>query len=83
MGQDLCGRLPWDIAGPTEGRVAGVGVSRERAEIGHHAGAERIQVEVADQLQKIEFFFYDDGLVPVLKEMSCPLVPMACPPMVD
>jgi hypothetical protein len=40
-------------------------------------------VEVADEFQKIGFFFYDDGLVPILKEMPRPLVPAACPPMVD
>jgi hypothetical protein len=31
--------------------VAGIGVAREGAEIGHYAGTERVQMEIADEFE--------------------------------
>ena len=74
LSQDLSGRLPRDIPRAAERRVAAVGVASQGPEVRHHLGPEGIQVEVADEFQKIGFFFYDDGLVPILKEMPRALV---------
>ena len=42
-------------------------VSVERGQIGHHSCAERVQVEVANEFQKVWVLLDDNRLVPVLK----------------
>jgi len=69
------GILPRDLPRPTKGGVTAVGVLREGTEVWHDPGPERIQVEVADQFEKIGLHLDDDGLVPVLEEVAGP--PMA------
>jgi hypothetical protein len=55
--------------------VSAVGVLREGTEVWHDPSPERIQVEVADQFEKIGLLLDGDGLVPVLEEVAGP--PMA------
>jgi len=40
----------------------------------HHAGPQGIQVNISDQLQQIRFFLTDNGLVPILEEVTGSLV---------
>jgi len=66
--------LPWNIAHSTESRVAAVGVFGKCTEIGDYPGAERIQVNIADELQKVRLLLDDDRLVPVLEKVPCAFV---------
>jgi hypothetical protein len=43
--------LPGNRPGPAERRVPGIWVPRERAEIAHHSGTERVQMEVANEFE--------------------------------
>jgi hypothetical protein len=42
--------------------------------IGHESGAQRVEVDVTDQFQQIDFFLTDDGFVAVLKQVPAALV---------
>lgn len=45
-------------------------------EIFYQAGSQWIEMDIADQFQEVRGFFADDGFVSVLKQMTCPLVPL-------
>ena len=61
--------------------MAGPDIPVEAAEIGEDFRTDRIEVEVADQFQEVGIFFHHDRLVPVLQEVTDPLVaPVEGPP---
>jgi len=81
VGQDRCGRLPGARHGASEGPVARPGVPLQALEGQDHVGPERVQVEIADQLQEVGLLFYHNRLVPVLEEVADPVVaPIEGPP---
>jgi len=55
--------------------VAGPGVALQGAEVGHHLRPERIQVEIAHELEEVPVLLHHDRLVPVLEEVARPAVP--------
>ena len=55
--------------------VAGPGVAVEGPEVRDDPRAERVQVDVADQLQPVRLPLHHDGLVAVLEEVADPLMP--------
>jgi hypothetical protein len=73
--QDRRGVLPGARDGAHERTVAGPGVPVERPEGGDDRGAERIQMEVADEFPEGRVRCYHDGLIPILKEVPHPVVP--------
>ncbi len=74
LGEDLPRGLPGSGDGPQEGAVAGPGVPGERPEVRDHPRPDRVQVEVADELQEVRFGLHHDRLVPVLEEVPDPPV---------
>ena len=54
--------------------MAGPGGASKGREVGEDLGAERIEVEIADEFQKVRLFFHHDGPVPVLEEVAHPAV---------
>ena len=62
--------LPEVLAGPDQRRVPAPRELVKRAQVGDERSAERVQVDVADEFEKIGFLLDDDGLVAILKEMS-------------
>ena len=57
-----------------DGAVAGPGVFVEFFEILHQFCSQGIEVDVANQLQKIRIFFADNGFVSILEEMATSLM---------
>jgi hypothetical protein len=59
--------------------MTGPRVSIEGGQIGHHSRSERIQVEIADELQKVWVLFDDNRLEPVLEQVtSTPVAAIEC-----
>ena len=57
--------------------VARPGEAIQGGEIRHQAGAERIQVDVADHLQEVRLLFDERGLETVLEEVAgAPVLPI-------
>jgi hypothetical protein len=54
--------------------VSRPGIAIEGPEVSDEVRAEWVQVEIADQFQEVGVLFHDDGLVPVLEQVSHPLV---------
>jgi hypothetical protein len=50
------------------------GVARKGAQVFDDSGAKRIQVEIPDEFQEIDFLIDHDGLVAILEEVACPIV---------
>jgi hypothetical protein len=46
----------------------------QRPEVGDNPCAERVEMEVADEFQKVRLFLDHDGLVAVLEEVPDPFV---------
>jgi hypothetical protein len=61
---------PCSFVPPHDGRVARVRVEFERIEVPNYSCTERIEVNVADQFEKVWFLFTEDGFVAVLEEMA-------------
>ena len=69
--------MSWDqqiLAAAEDGTVAGPGVFVQFLEVADQAGSQRVEVDVAHQLQKIRIFFADHGFVSVLKKVAATLV---------
>ena len=66
---------------PHQGPVPTPGIPPEPPEIGHQAGTQGVEVEVAHEFQEVGLLLHHDGLVAVLEEVAGALVPAACPPM--
>ena len=69
--------MSWDqqiLAAAEDGTVAGPGVFVQFLEVADQAGSQRVEVDVAHQLQKIRIFFADHGFVSVLKKVAAALV---------
>ena len=79
--EDLAGRLPRAGDDPEESTVAAPGVPLQGAEILDHAGAQGVQVEVADEFQEVGLLLHDNGFEPVLEQVAHPVVsPVEGPP---
>ncbi len=74
VAEDRLGRLPGTGDLPQEGAVAGPGIPIQFAEVRDDLRAQRIEVEIPDELQEVRFLLHHDGLVPVLEEVAHPLV---------
>ncbi len=74
LGQDLSGGLPRARDTPEEGAVPRPGIPIEDPEIRDDVRPERVQAQVADELQEVRVLFHYDRLVPVLEEVPDPLV---------
>jgi len=57
------------LAPPYYGGMAGVRVGIQQAEVTDEACAERVQVNIPDQLQQVGFLLAKDRLVAVLEKM--------------
>jgi hypothetical protein len=75
LSEHLFDRLPRPGNPSQERGVSAPRVTTQRFEIRHDAGAQRIQVDVPHQLQKVGLFFDQNGLVAILKKVALP--PMA------
>jgi len=73
--EDRGRRLPRAGRPSHERAVPTPGVPVERREGGDHAGAERVQVEVADEFEQVPVLLHHDRFVAVLEEVAGPLVP--------
>ena len=49
-------------------------IPRKGTEICHHLRPDGVEVEVADEFQEVGFLLHHDGFVPVLEEMTRPVV---------
>ena len=67
-------RLPRPGRSPHDGAMAGPRISIERVQIADGLGPKRVYMDVSYQLQQIRLFFHEDGLVPVLEEVTGTLV---------
>ena len=66
---------PWRHFGATEqGGVPGPWILVQRIE-GHEAGADRVEMNVAEEFQQIRTAVDQGGLEPILKKVAAPLMP--------
>jgi hypothetical protein len=54
--------------------VPAPGVAIELIQAADNSGPQGIEVDIANQFQKIGFFFADDGFVTILKKMAGPAI---------
>ena len=54
--------------------MAAVGIFVQLSDPGHNTGANRIEVDIADQLLQVGVFLADDGFVSILKQMAATFV---------
>lgn len=74
VAQDLLHPLPGAGHPSQDGAMPTPGVPVECRQRWDESGAERIEVDVADQLQEVRILLDQDGLVAVLEEVALPLV---------
>ena len=72
--EDSCRVLPGPGDGAQKSAVAGPGIPVKGAEVGHHLGPERIEVQITDEFLEVRLGFHHDGLVPVLEEVATALM---------
>ena len=72
--QDFAGREPRARKVPEKSAMPCPGVARKRAEVFHDSGAKRVEVEIADEFQEVDFLVDHDGFVPILQEVTGPPV---------
>jgi hypothetical protein len=48
------------------------GVTIELIQAAYHSGAQRIEVDISDQLQKVRLLFANHGFIAILEKMSAP-----------
>ena len=73
--QDVGRCLPGAGHAAAKGGVACPGVALQLPQLANEAPAERVEMDVAHQLQQVGVLLDDDGSVPVLEEAAHPLVP--------
>ncbi len=66
----LIGVLPRQLPVSHQNRMAAQGIVIESTHIIHHAGPYWIEVDIADQFQKVGFLFTYDGFIPVLEKVT-------------
>jgi hypothetical protein len=73
--QNITYILPRPVHLAHQGAMPAIGIAVQSSQVRNHSGPQGVQVDIANQFQKISIFLADNGFISVLEQMPMAPVP--------